>query len=107
MKFKDIMPGKLAVINDSPDAKVYFVMGKDTPERGVQVYLGYWLLDGTIAKTSPVHYSLLLHPTEAQVQNRIDELDAWYDQHPEFDELAANAPVWAEFVAMISYNQPG
>lgn len=100
MKFEDIVPGMLVTLTDSPDAKIYFVRDKDTPEHGVNVDLSYWLLDGSVASVTPVHYSLPLKPTRSQLEHRIAELDAWYDKHQEFDDASPQAPVWKEYVAM-------
>lgn len=100
MKFDDIQPGMLVALNTGFDAKVYFVKSKDTPEQGMNVQLFYYLLDGSEAYVSPVHYSLLLHPTYRQVQLRLYELDDWYDRHQEYDGVACNAPVWTEYNAL-------
>lgn len=104
MKFEDIKPGMLVTLTDKNDAKVYFVHDKSGPDYGMEVMLRYWLLDGSFASVSPVHYSLLLPVTRDQLMNRLDELDEWYDEHPEYDNdgNSCDAPIWEEYKTVIS-----
>lgn len=102
MKIADIKPGMLVVLRDNIDAKVYFVQEVSDPEYAPEVKIAYWLLDGNIAYTGPVHYSLLLPATRMQLLNRVDELDEWYDAHPQYEETACDAPVWEEYKTITS-----
>lgn len=106
MKITDIKPGMLVSLTDKSDAKVYFVQEVSDPDYAPEVKIAYWLLDGQIAYTGPVHYSFLLPATRTQLLNRVDELDEWYDAHPEFEETACNAPIWEEYKTIINSLYP-
>lgn len=93
MKKDEIIVGTLVTLRTESDANIYRVSLINDDG----VHLENWRLDGDKANCGVIHWTSAYRPTRTQIANRINELDEWFDKHPEYDGKEANAPAWEEY----------